>query len=124
VAVGLLTQEAHEDLLTVSRIRNLFAHATSKNTFESEQMRALCNNLRTFKQPFRISETGSQVARSSGRVEKLEAVGYSVHQGVMLQLVDANKLLETPRGQFVATAKLIVAALTIYSEGHSVKPVI
>ena len=53
-AMGLYSKEIYADLVTIKNIRNEFAHGTKTKNLETQRMRDLCNNLRSYSRNFMI----------------------------------------------------------------------
>lgn len=112
--MGYYSEEANADLRTFAKIRNLFAHYAQHKSFGSDQVRALCSNFKLINT--RVRETGSSTQGvKSGKITRMETVGFSSRTGVSIQLIDAATILKEPKGRFIATAKLFCAAFEIYS---------
>lgn len=113
--VGFFTPEAHADLETFGRIRNRFAHFREHNTFDTDSVRALCENLKLIDKQVAGAAAWSKKV-GSDTVHYMDAVGLA-HNKVTLHLVNYPDVLKTPKGRFVSTAKLFCAAFTLFSEG-------
>jgi DNA-binding MltR family transcriptional regulator len=50
--IGLVTKEAHCELVTLKKVRNAFAHDLSIQDFNSQRIRDLCMNLECFERYF------------------------------------------------------------------------
>ena len=113
--LGYFTPYARDDLKTFATIRNVFAHYTDENTFESERMKTLCGNLKLINS----SIFGPNFYRGEGETMRVagDSVGHTQRKpGISLHLVDPDTARNTPRGRFIATAKLFCAAFHVYSQ--------
>lgn len=60
-SLGLIAESEMEDLLTIGKIRNLFAHRIHRSTFDNPKIRELCLKLKTG--PRFVSEPGKATPR-------------------------------------------------------------
>jgi hypothetical protein len=114
--LGFFTQDAHHDLKTMGKIRNLFAHYTEHNTFDTESIKTRCSNLKL------VDERVSRPVMFSrnpatGETWPMDATGL-VRNKISLHLVDRENAISTPRGRYITTAKLFIAAFTRFEEGR------
>lgn len=91
--LGLITDHVRGDLLIVARIRNLFAHRFDVATFDSDQVRDLCTNLR---QPQVLQDLA--VATLKGPTAD-----------AAVQMV--KDMCATPRGRFTTSVHALIANL-------------
>jgi hypothetical protein len=90
--MGIISREAHTDLQTFAKIRNSFAHYTEHDTFETESIKARCGNFKLIDSHVERADTPYETM-SGGKI-----------------ITDLDAALHTPKGRFIATAKLFCAA--------------
>lgn len=125
---SLITEEAHKDLKTIIKIRNHFAHVPNASSFSMDSVISLCNNLSLINQPQRINETTDIRPLPDGSERRIESMHATLKadgsQIVSLYLIDRKTAISTPKGRFIATAKLLCAAFTLYLNNELSKPII
>lgn len=108
--MGYFTADAHSDLQALKKIRNLFAHYREHDTFDTDQLRTLCSNFRLIDD--RVRPPSASMKIGDGERIPMDSVGR--HDNfIWLSLVDSDRVLKTPRGRFISTAKLFCAAFEI-----------
>jgi DNA-binding MltR family transcriptional regulator len=117
--LGFFTTDAHADLQTFGSIRNSFAHYTEHNSFDSESIKARCGNFRLLEK--RIEKATGWMEDDTGKRIPIDTIQQS-REHFAIQLADYENALKTPKGRFIATAKLFAAAVTLYlMPGHDGK---
>jgi len=117
-----LTPDGYTDLQNLKNIRNLFAHYTEHNSFSAQRIADRCTNFRLVDK--RVRKT--QMRAKSGDNPWFEREGLSIASNmVFLNLRDAEQVMKEPKGRFVATAKLFVAAFELYASRSDLeKPIV
>jgi DNA-binding MltR family transcriptional regulator len=111
--LGYFTQEAYADLQTFKYIRNLFAHYSEHNSFAVQRIKDRCANFKLV--DTRVIPTSASAIRADGTSEYLDCIVADPYSpGFRLCLVNHSEVKSTPRGRFVATAKLFCASLEVY----------
>lgn len=109
--LGYFTPEAYKDLMNFKYIRNLFAHYSEHNSFDTQIVRDRCANFKLI--DARIQPPAVTVTYSSGATTSIDAYSTGPH-GFYLHVVNYDEALKTPKGRFIATTKLFCAALEMY----------
>jgi DNA-binding MltR family transcriptional regulator len=116
--LGMLTKDAYQDLLCIYKIRNQFAHDPASKTFDSDSVKTKCENLKLIKQDRRAFEASGIATDSKGNVTKFETSGLSISQNgerrVNVSILDYSNKINTSRGKYIITAKLLLAAFYLY----------
>ena len=115
----MLTEDAYLDMVTIAEIRNRFAHYPTISSFGDARVKPKCDKLKIVRQPRRIvADSGSSVD-SRGRVRLFPTTGLMIDPNgkrkVVLSVIDHEEHLGKPRGQFLLTTQLLLAAFNIYS---------
>jgi hypothetical protein len=110
--LGYFTPEAYDDLMKFKYIRNQFAHYSQFNSFDIQHIKDRCEKFKLIDK--RIRPPAATVTyMASGKTVPLDS--YSTGpDGFYLNVVNYEESLKTPKGRFVATAKLFCAALELY----------
>lgn len=94
--VGLLTEDAHKDLNTMRRIRNVFAHELKPTQFDTnDQIRQLAQN-------FVLIER---------MICSLDAETVPAGFAFAMKVADYDLLKSLPRGRYMLTGRLFVAGI-------------
>lgn len=107
--LGLYEERTAKVLHNVRKVRNEFAHKLGRATFETQNIRALCNNFapvreNTFKVQTGITGTPKTRRRlSQSEFKKFEKMIF----GAMFNVAD------TPRNRFIATVKALLLMLKL-----------
>ena len=109
--LGYLSEDALDDLATFVKIRNLFAHYSEHNSFESQRVRDRCANFKLLKSNVLKSEVVHDHKLTDG-VQMLSG------KGICLHLVEYEDAMETSKGKFIAVAKLFCAGLELYRDNN------
>jgi DNA-binding MltR family transcriptional regulator len=107
--MGVLTAEAHTDLIILAKIRNDFARYAKHDNFECESIRARCNNLKLINNRLR------GVAAWAGTTPIDSISSNQKNNYVALNLVNHELILSNPRQRYTVTAKLFVAACHLFT---------
>jgi DNA-binding MltR family transcriptional regulator len=111
--LGYFTQEAYADLQNFKYIRNLFAHSSEYNSFTVQRIKDRCANFKLIET--RVIPAAASVRHSDGTSNYLDSIIANPDSpGFKLGLVNHDEVKSTPRGRFVATAKLFCASLEAY----------
>jgi DNA-binding MltR family transcriptional regulator len=108
--LGYLSENALDDLASFIKIRNLFAHYSEHNSFESQKVRDRCANFNLLKSNVLKSEVVHDNKLTDG-------VRFS-DEGICLLLVQYDEAMRTPKGKFIAVAKLFCAGLELYRDNN------
>ena len=108
--LGYLSESALRDLATFMKIRNLFAHYSEHNSFESQKVRDICANFKLLKSNVLKSEVVHDNKLTDG-------VRFS-DKGICLLLVQYDEAMRTPKGRFIAVAKLFCAGLELHRNNN------
>lgn len=119
---GFFTQEAHEDLLNFKNIRNMFAHYSQHNSFDTQKIKDRCANFKLVN--VHIGHP-TAVMTAAGTMVDLETLNVYDNK-LFLGLRDYQEKLKIPKERFVNTAKLFCAAFVLYNhpEGNLKKPIL
>lgn len=109
--LGYFTEEAYKDLMVFKYIRNQFAHYSQFSSFDIQHIRDRCGNFTLIDK--RIRPPAASVTYESGKIVPLDSFS-SGPGGIYLNVINPEEALTTPRGRFIATAKLFCAALEVY----------
>ena len=112
--LGLITEDAHADLQTFGKIRNSFAHYTEHDTFETESIKARCSNFKLIKKY--VTTVTKPELTASGQCQLQDSISISADKVITLNLVDAEAVLSTPKGRFIATTKLFCAVFSEFAD--------
>jgi DNA-binding MltR family transcriptional regulator len=117
--LGYLTEIAHDDLQNFKNIRNLFAHYSDHNSFETQRIKDRCANFRLIND--RVLPAQVTFAKD-GATQLVDSV-FASHNGVCLCLVNHEEALKTAKSRFISAAKLFCAGFEIHRTAHSPKPI-
>jgi hypothetical protein len=98
--MGLYTVEVRDDLKTIAKIRNEFAHNPTEVTFETAKIIDLCQNLKIAK----------YLSDGNGWLHG----GRTVVEGIIVSHRPARRLPELPRDIFVECFMLLLRAVTFH----------
>lgn len=97
-ALGLIPVHIYDDLRTIKKLRNLFAHKADSLSFESSQVKDICENLH------RIKRTdGSERIIATARARYLNSVFFTVLH--MEAEAERTVRLQVPKFKFVEVAE-------------------
>ncbi len=105
--MGYFTPPAYDDLHNLKYIRNLFAHYTEHNSFNTQKITDRCANFKMIQS--RVRQSTSQVVRRKEGKIILDTLALA-DKKIFLNLAKPKEALATSRDRFVTTAKLFVAA--------------
>lgn len=94
-ALGLIDEDTHTDLVSISRIRNRFAHNIHIDSFEHDEISKLCNDLKTyinFKSGRRTGSNGNPLPESFMRTFGDSNRGKFAFSSMMLGMTINNRL--------------------------------
>lgn len=94
--MGAISEDAHHDLVILKNIRNIFAHQFKPASFSEQRISDLCKN-------FRLIET--MICDMEEEEPPMK------HARITLKVADYHRHRQTPRGRYILTAHLFVAAL-------------
>jgi Mannitol repressor len=116
--LGMLSEDAHQDISNLAEIRNQFAHKTETKSFNSQRITARCSNFRLIKDKRRVYESAGLGHNKDGTIEKFEttclAISASGERFISISVLDHEKKLRDPKWQYILTSKLLLAALDIH----------
>lgn len=110
--LGLYDERTAKVLHNVRRVRNEFAHKLGRATFETQNIRALCNNFAAVKENRFKVPTG--IVGGPKNRERLSPSEFKNFKKMILGAM--FNVADTPRNRFIATVKtlLLVLKLTAY----------
>jgi DNA-binding MltR family transcriptional regulator len=88
--IGVISKEAHKDLVVIKNVRNEFAHKLASTTFDMQRIKDLCSNLKLIETM--INAVGDETWRNNN--------------SFMIQMQGYPECLESPRGRFLTAARL------------------
>ena len=97
----LISKEAHRDLVIFKTIRNNFAHQLHALDFSAESIKKECDRLK-------LIETQVADIEDPNADDKLTG---PPHYQTTLQVYDYAKHIAVPRGRYILTGRLFIAAL-------------
>lgn len=100
--MGLISPEAHADLVNLKDIRNLFAHKTNSRDFESQQVRDKCRN-------FKLIDTRVEEVQPG---QMVEVVNLS-NPIPIIRIKFANQLKRQARDRYLLTAQIFNLQLVL-----------
>jgi mannitol operon repressor len=107
--LGYLTETAHDDLQNLRRIRNLFAHYSEHNSFDTQKIRDRCAN-------FKMIDSNILHSDIVHDGKLVDGVFFDAHKGVCLRLVEREEALKTAKGRFISIAKLFLAGFELHRQ--------
>ncbi|WP_439397661.1 MltR family transcriptional regulator [Bradyrhizobium sp. PMVTL-01] len=119
--LGFFSDEAYSDLHNFKNIRNLFAHYSEHNSFDSQRVKDRCAN-------FKLIETWVGPATATrdlgdGKTEYIDSLmAYGDGSGIRLSLVKHEEVKVSPRGRFIATAQVLSANIEIFASSIPLHP--
>lgn len=114
--MGYLTPDGYTDLQNLKNIRNLFAHYTEHGSFSAQRINDRCMNFKLVDK--RVRKPRARARSGETPWVEMETLGIA-SDTVFLSLNDAEQVTKEPKGRFVATAKLFVAAFELYASSRS-----
>jgi DNA-binding MltR family transcriptional regulator len=120
--LGYFSKKAHVDLLNFKHIRNLFAHYSEHNSFQTQKIRDRCSNFTLINELVR----GPMATRSGGGISaSMDSMMYSKSANTFhLNMVNHDEVLKVPKGRFITTVKLLCAAFELFGQGNLRKPIL
>jgi hypothetical protein len=103
--IGLYSAETHRNLVTMKNIRNAFAHRLSISDFQSQKIRAWCENLT-------LAEKHTAEALGSSTKPPTWAIG----------CIDRDEALADPRQRYILTAQVLTMGLAISAKTRMPNP--
>lgn len=97
--IGLVSDEAHRDLISLKAVRNAFAHELRIDAFDEPSVQELCNNLLLVDQ---------RVGPVTGEVPELEP---NSSRRSFAQLTDYESKIKNPRFRYVTTCQIFAFEL-------------
>jgi DNA-binding MltR family transcriptional regulator len=88
--IGVISKEAHKDLVVIKNVRNEFAHKLASKSFDMQRIKDLCSNLKLIETM--INPIGDETWRNNN--------------SFMIQMQGYPECLESPRGRFLTAARL------------------
>jgi DNA-binding MltR family transcriptional regulator len=88
--VGVISSDAHKDLVVLKNVRNEFAHNLSSTSFEAQKISDLCQNFKLIETM--INSIGDETWRNNN--------------SFMIQMQGYPDCLRSPRGRFLTAARL------------------
>ncbi len=110
--LGYFTPEAYDDLMKFKYIRNQFAHYSQFNSFDIQHINDRCEKFKLIDKRIR-PPAASVTYMTSGKTVLIDSYSTGL-DGFYLNVVNYDEALKTPKGRFIATAKVFCAALEIY----------
>jgi DNA-binding MltR family transcriptional regulator len=103
----IISEQAYRDLLTMKKIRNLFAHDITPLSFETSPLKDLCHNFRLI-ELMMCDIDEDEVAMSAPRFT--------------LKITDYREHLSNPRGRYLLTGRLFVAGFDVHDTKRKKSP--
>lgn len=88
--IGVISKEAHKDLVVFKNIRYEFAHKLGSQSFEMQKIKNLCDNFKLIETM--INPIGDETWRNNN--------------SFIIQMQGYPECLESPRGRFLTAARL------------------
>jgi DNA-binding MltR family transcriptional regulator len=111
--LGILSAEAHRDLVTTKDIRNAFAHYLDITNFKSQRIRDLCFNLKLVEK--HVVEGSVLEFRASRKTAKEDFK-------VLIGVSDRAAILSDPRSRYLTSALMFDMLLRLRRSGDPGPP--
>ncbi len=122
--VGLISEEAHRDLMNLKNIRNEFAHTLDVVGFEDASIQARCKNFTLVDKfvgeitPEELAEKIEEGRRLIEADDKAELLRRSMSGDRRMLVTGVSKELATARGRYLWTARVLSMWLGSYAQDH------
>lgn len=124
--LGIISEDALNDLLIISEIRNKFAHFPENDSFSIDGIRDKCNNLKIIKQHNRINAAGKTpiIINEGMNTVSLKGGTWSAVRSkdstpfVSIGIDDKDEKLKLPRGKYLISVRILLAAFDYYKTSH------
>jgi DNA-binding MltR family transcriptional regulator len=108
----MLSEDAYLDLTTIAEIRNKFAHYPLICSFSADQVKSRCETLKLIRQDKRIHKA---LESDSTSFESTLLSNKGEQRLVSISVRNSERLISEPRGKFMLTIRLLLAAFYIYT---------